>query len=310
MSKSLRWSAVEAGGRPPRLTMTLRGGPLPPDGVMDELDLDKTAVPCAAATVILTGPPTAAAAPTRGATVGIGSARRAAIGSSPGTEKGRRMRSQLLLAARKVFERDGYLNARVADIAAAAGASHGSFYTYFESKTEIFRCLVADEMEGLYRTLGTAASTGTDQETTRGEPRAPGGPWRTVEELVDGIEGANRRFLEMYQQNTALLGLFEQVTSFDDEVRVLRMRVRRRMVDRVTSSIRKMQEDGQVSTALDAHYSASILVSMVNSIMHHWLVVREPFEGELLVRTLTQLWAGALGLPVAPDRWGPLPPAR
>lgn len=278
-----------------------RSLPVPPDaGRRDDAFEDDRAAGRAVpgGKVMSAAPVVTGAVPVAAGTAGTGSLRRAAIGSSPGSEKGRRMRRQLLSAAREVFERDGYLNARVTDIAAAAGASHGSFYTYFESKTEVFRALVAEEMNGLYRMLGTGGSPGP----VRDEPNR-----QDVEAVVDGIEHANRRFIEMYQRNHDLLGLFEQVTSFDDEVRALRMQVRQRMVDRVTASIRRMQDDGLVSTALDAHYSSSILVSMANSIVHHWLVVGEEFDGELLVRTLTQLWAGALGLPVAADRWAAAP---
>lgn len=235
----------------------------------------------------------------RTATVGTGSARRAAIGSMPGTEHGRRMRTQLLLAAREVFERDGYLNARVTDISAAAGASHGSFYTYFDSKKDAFRAVVTEQMEALYLTLGSPSPP------AGGPVRELSGSSRSAAEVVDGIEGANRRFVEMYQSNTALLALFEQVMTFDDEVRVLRLRVRGWMVDRVVASIRRMQEEGLVVTTLDPHYASSALVAMVNGLVHHWLVVGEPFEAELIVRTLTQLWATSLGLPVAADRWSP-----
>jgi AcrR family transcriptional regulator len=55
------------------------------------------------------------------------------------TRRGRRSRLALVEAAKRVFGSDGFLNARVLDIALEAGLSHGSFYTYFESKEEIFR---------------------------------------------------------------------------------------------------------------------------------------------------------------------------
>ena len=35
---------------------------------------------------------------------------------------------------------------------------------------------------------------------------------------------------------------------------------------------------------------------MVNGTAHFWLVLGEQFDEETLVRTLTQLWARALGL--------------
>jgi AcrR family transcriptional regulator len=60
------------------------------------------------------------------------------------TARGRRTRSLLLAAARQVFERDGYLNARVADIVTLAGVSHGTFYTYFDSRTEVIRAIMTE----------------------------------------------------------------------------------------------------------------------------------------------------------------------
>jgi len=54
------------------------------------------------------------------------------------TAKGQRTREELVAAARRVFERDGYFGARVADITAEAGVAHGSFYTYFASRRDVF----------------------------------------------------------------------------------------------------------------------------------------------------------------------------
>ncbi len=190
------------------------------------------------------------------------------------------MRGQLLLAAREVFERDGFLNARVTDIAAAAGASHGSFYTYFDSKTDVFRALLTVAMDELYTSLGTGA----------GEEGAL--------DAVGRIQRANRRFVEMYQANAPLLGLFEQVTTFDEEVRALRLRVRQRVVERASYTIRRMQLIGEVSSDLDPHCTASALVSMTNSIVHYWLVLGEEFDADQLLRTIDQVWIAALGLAV------------
>lgn len=188
------------------------------------------------------------------------------------------MRAVLLVAAREVFERDGYLQARVTDIAAAAGASHGSFYTYFGSKAEIFRALLAETMDDLYASLGEA-----DDDAGPADP-------------VRRIDRANRRFVEMYEQNAALMALFEQVTTFDPEVRRLRQAVRARMVVRVTHSILHLQAEGLVESRLDARYSANALIAMVNGLVHYWLVLDGDFEREQLIQTMTDLWARALGL--------------
>jgi AcrR family transcriptional regulator len=210
---------------------------------------------------------------------GTGSLRRTAVGSLPNSERGRRTRRQLLVAAREVFERDGFLDARVTDISAAAGASHGSFYTYFESKTDIFRTLCAQEMDALY--VGTGGSEGREDD----DP-----------DPIARIERSNRRFVEIYKRNTALMGLLEQVTAYDEEVRKLRMAVRERAVSRIERSILALQEAGLADRDLDPFHSASALVTMVNSTVHFWLVLGEQFDEETLVHTLTQLWARALGI--------------
>jgi AcrR family transcriptional regulator len=52
----------------------------------------------------------------------------------PRSRKGTETRARLLDAAKQVFEEDGFLEARISDIAERANLSHGSFYHYFESK--------------------------------------------------------------------------------------------------------------------------------------------------------------------------------
>ena len=47
-----------------------------------------------------------------------------------------------------MFERRGYHETRIADITASARMAVGSFYTYFDSKEEIFEALLI-EMENL-----------------------------------------------------------------------------------------------------------------------------------------------------------------
>jgi AcrR family transcriptional regulator len=204
--------------------------------------------------------------------------------ATPSTERGRRMRARLLAAAREVFERDGFLDARVTDISAAAGVAHGSFYTYFGSKTEVFRALLAATMDDLYASMGSGSPAEEDGDDRR-------------DDAVSRIDRANRRFVAMYQQNTALMALFEQATTFDPEVRALREATRERNVGRVRHSIEQLQADGLVAADLDARYSAHALVAMVNGLVHYWLVLGVDFDEERLVGTLTRLWAQALGLP-------------
>ena len=61
---------------------------------------------------------------------------------APKTERGRRTRNKLLEAAEIEFGEKGFHLAGISGITYRAGVALGTFYTYFESKEEIFRALV------------------------------------------------------------------------------------------------------------------------------------------------------------------------
>ena len=46
-----------------------------------------------------------------------------------------------------MFERDGFLDARITDITAEAGVAAGSFYTYFTSKEDAFAAVMEEVNE-------------------------------------------------------------------------------------------------------------------------------------------------------------------
>ena len=182
----------------------------------------------------------------------------------------------LLDAARRVFERDGYVDARVADIAGLAGVAHGTFYTYFDSKREVFRALMAEVRDQIAEAIAVPA----------GRPSG----------VIERLDLANRRFLDVYRGNSRLMLLFEQVATIDPEIGEYRQCCRRAHVDRIAGAIRRLQRRDLADADLDSQTAAAALVSMLSNFAYHWLAMAEPFDDELAKRTLTRLWAGALGL--------------
>ncbi|WP_067734093.1 TetR/AcrR family transcriptional regulator [Novosphingobium naphthalenivorans] len=71
-------------------------------------------------------------------------------GKVPRTERGRRTLRKLLDAAAIEFGERGFHDASITAITRRAGTALGSFYTYFDSKDEIFRALV-DDLSGKVR---------------------------------------------------------------------------------------------------------------------------------------------------------------
>jgi AcrR family transcriptional regulator len=202
---------------------------------------------------------------------------------APPSRRGQRTRATLVAAARTVFERDGFLDARITDIAAEAGTATGTFYTYFESKEEIFRAVVEEVQEDwlhprLRERLGD-------------------------EDPLALIDAANRDYLLAYKRNARLMALFEQVAQIDDEFRELRRKRGAAFVRRNAKMIRRLQEAGRADPDLDPLIAAHALSGMVGRIAYSVFNLGERIPFERLVTTLNQLWANALKL----DR---VPPAR
>ena len=63
--------------------------------------------------------------------------------------QGERMRARIVEAGVATFPVLGFHETRVDDVVAAAGASHGSFYRYFESKDDLFRVIATEAAERL-----------------------------------------------------------------------------------------------------------------------------------------------------------------
>ena len=205
------------------------------------------------------------------------------VGSPPLTPRGARTRAGLVKAARSLFERQGYLDTNVGDIAKRARVAHGTFYTYFTSKEEIF-AEVADEL--------THAMLHAAEAEPHTEPGAA---------ISERIERSNRGYLRGYEQNARMMGVLEQVATFNPRLAAIRRSSRRHWVQRSTASIQRWQEQGLVDDRIDATYAASALGSMVDRSAYVWLVLGEPYELEEATIQLSRLYCNALGLPYHRD---------
>ncbi len=83
--------------------------------------------------------------------------------------KARRTRRRLIDVAATLFKGVGFHDARVEDIVEAAGVSHGTFYRYFDTKSDIFRVIaeeaaadVIDAWAALPSASGMRSRDGTD----------------------------------------------------------------------------------------------------------------------------------------------------
>jgi AcrR family transcriptional regulator len=199
------------------------------------------------------------------------------------SERGRRTRQALIAAARRVFERDGFINARITDIAEEAETAHGTFYTYFDSKEAALQAVIL-QLEAELLGSGAARYTGS----------------RDDRDPVAALREANRRYLTTYQANSKLMVIWENVASLVPEMGDLLRQAKTAFVDRAEKSIRGLQEAGLAEPALDPRYAAHALTGMVSRFAYTWCAQGEDFELDKAVDELTGLWARALGLRLDP----------
>jgi len=201
----------------------------------------------------------------------------------PRSSKGARTRARLLSAAKEVFEENGFLEARISDIAERADLSHGSFYTYFDSKEQIFREVAAavdDELGApLNEVILSPSSSG----------RSP----------QDRLREALRAHFETYRTQARIMGIIEEVSRYDDHVRDLLLARHRQYTDLVAESIRQMQKRGMADRGLDPTVAAAVVGALTGRFAELWLVqgaVECSFDEA--VEQVTRLIVNALGIAV------------
>lgn len=208
-------------------------------------------------------------APVNGAHVSSGEA-------LPATERGRRKRAAIVAAAREVFEESGFKDARIADIAKKAGASYGSFYTYFASKEEIFQEVVQQVTNEMFD-FSRPGSPRDDSPTAR-------------------IEAANRRYVQAYARNARMMNVMAEVAAYDEFTRGLAMQIRERFVARNEEGVKRLQNQGIADPKLDPRVAADVLGGMIERFAHVWVENRTPEEIDAAVPVLTKIWVRGLGL--------------
>lgn len=193
----------------------------------------------------------------------------------PVTARGLKTRESLVSAARRVFERDGFIHSRLTDITAEAACSIGTFYTYFDTKEEVFSAVMHAAQNDMLNP---------------GFPRVDDGP----QNFTAVVAATNRAYFEAYQRNAKLMALLEQVATINPEFRALRLERSRLFVDRAARRIVAFQDAGYVDRSLDAFMTALALSSMMSRLAYYSFVLGEDLDIDAMVETSTHLWANAL----------------
>ena len=198
----------------------------------------------------------------------------------PLTVKAQDTRDKLSRTARQLFERDGYDATSVSRIVEAAEVSRGTFYLYFDSKRDVFGSIMDEICAGLVAV----------QERASSEERRP-------EEMV---RQAIATYVVFYREHARMMAVLEQLATYDDDCRALRLEMRRTVAERAEKLIASMQRHELADPCIDARYAALALTGMVDRFAYVWLVLGEELEEAQVVDNLSRLWIQAIG--AAPAR--------
>ena len=196
------------------------------------------------------------------------------MSAQPTTPKGRRTREHLVNAGRTVFAREGYVNARMSDVAEVADISMGGLYRYFANKEDLFGQVIADLHEELYD-----ASTAKDHDF-RTEP---------YEALVE----ANRGYLRLYSEQRDVMRAFIQAAHVEDRFRDFWWHMRNRHIDRFVTALKSAHGITEVN-GVDAALAAESVACMVEQAAYVWYAQQELHGSEVdlddAARTVAHSW--------------------
>jgi AcrR family transcriptional regulator len=170
--------------------------------------------------------------------------------ATPTTPKGRRTREHILEAARRVFARDGYVNARMLDVAAEAELSLGGIYRYFENKEDLFAALVADIHEELF----------TASRALRADFSSD--PFAALLE-------ANFGYLAHYRANRDVMRTLVEASVVDRRFREIWWSMRSRHAERFVRALREEHGITEVG-GIDTSVLATAAACMVEQAAYVW----------------------------------------
>ncbi|KAI3602712.1 hypothetical protein D8I24_3263 (plasmid) [Cupriavidus necator H850] len=195
----------------------------------------------------------------------------------PTTPKGQRTRAQLLAAGRRVFDRNGYVELKMGDVAMEAGVSMGALYRYFSNKDEMFLSLIG----AIHEELFTAS-------------RAQGVDFGT--QPYEALLNANRGYLEHYSTNRDVMRALVEATTVDERYRKMWWWMRERHIDRFVALLAKKHGITQVG-GIDTRYTVEALASLTEQSAYCWFAQeplnKAPIPLDVAAEVVTRAWYNA-----------------
>ncbi|MEW5722428.1 MAG: TetR/AcrR family transcriptional regulator [Thermodesulfobacteriota bacterium] len=173
----------------------------------------------------------------------------------------------IFAAACRVIREKGYHQARMADIAAAAGISYGLVYHYFRSKPDLFDALIEEWWRPLEEMTGRLVSADLP-----------------VEEKLRAIAWY---FLDEYEKRPDLVHIF--ITEFSRSSANLtpeRLQRFKNLMARTEEILRSAQGTGAIRTDLKARYLTYFFLGSVEALLSTMVLENQPLKDRNLKKRL------------------------
>jgi AcrR family transcriptional regulator len=198
---------------------------------------------------------------------GVAAAPRPTPDTRPLRPRGEKTRLRLLDAGASVLPARGYHDARVDDIVAAAGVSHGTFYRYFENKDDFFRVLAEAASSRMIDLLD--------------ELRLDAGP--------DDLRAWLRRWLAAYRADGGVISTWQEMRT-NEELVAFSQRVAASVLTRLVRILER-REFG------DPAVDATVLLALIERVPYGVYTVRFTPEEHALETMFVAIRRGFAALP-------------
>jgi AcrR family transcriptional regulator len=183
--------------------------------------------------------------------------------------------SRLLEASLLVFDRDGYGNAKIEDIAAEAGVSRATFYLHFGSKEAVLKAIMSPS--------SLSASVTWFRQYERLNALGD----FTWQELRDWLREMASWF--DLQENRSVSRLVTRTLASEPEFALAWFEADQSIADYLTHYMAKHREDGDV-----ARMRITVLVEAFWLMMYLWKVGRVEVDEDQLFDAMTDVWWSVL----------------
>ena len=200
----------------------------------------------------------------------------------------RETKTNLILdSARKVFSEMGFFDARLEDIAAAAGFSKAALYTYYEDKEEIFMTLAIRDLENLYHQLETRVKPDVSF-------------LKNLEEMLTTIFtffGENFALLLSVSNFQTMCKIHKEKLSEKHKLLFAELPSKfKKIMEQQVALIRAARERKEIKSDVDDMQLANYLSALVRGIIFHWQLTGKMGDAKLETRQLLKFMATGLGI--------------